>query len=134
MKKVIVQVPISVGELLDKITILELKKALIQDSTKQANIVREYNALINIKHSLELPDEVASLEEKLRACNKQIWDIENAKRACESVGVFEHHFIELSRALYINNDQRSKIKKEINDLVNSEIVEEKMYTQYSEIM
>lgn len=126
----LVSVPVSVGELIDKITILELKQELIKDFNKLQNINREISLLQEIRQTLDLPPAVAMFELMLKDTNRELWNIEDGKRACEAQSDFGEKFIGLSRALYVNNDLRGRIKRQINDLVGSEIVEEKMYTNY----
>ena len=123
---------ISVGELFDKITILNIKTKKIEDQQKLKNILKELNTLneqatkINIfdKHSLD--DQV----KKLQSINEELWDIENFKRECEANKDFGENFIKLSRDVHFKNDIRAEIKKEINLLSNSIIVEEKEYSKY----
>lgn len=131
MKKQLISVPVSVGELLDKITILEIKKSIAQDADKILNINHEYALLVDIRIGLNLPKQIDELEANLKTNNKRIWDIENAKRACELNNAFDEDFIQLSRELYVYNDLRADLKRKINELTNSEIVEEKMYTKYN---
>lgn len=126
----LVSIPVSVGELIDKITILEIKQELISDPHKLKNINREIELLRAIRQDLDLPASLAMFELMLKDTNRELWSIEDGKRACESRSEFGEDFIRLSRALYINNDLRGRIKRKINDLVGSEIIEEKMYTDY----
>ena len=124
--------PISVGELVDKITILEIKRELISDPEKQKNINHELELLINIRAEIELPPAISVFESMLKDTNRRLWSIEDGKRACEAREEFGDDFIRLSRELYINNDLRGMIKRKINELVGSEIMEEKMYTNYQQ--
>jgi len=118
--------PISVGELVDKITILQIKQQRISDSDKRTNIDLELTELIKIFQDLGVVD-IAQQQEQLYAVNDQLWDIENFKRDCESRQTFDHDFIEHARQVYLKNDQRAKIKREINAICGSTIVEEKSY-------
>lgn len=128
----LISVPVSVGELIDKITILEIKKDLIADADKLKNINKELELLTQIRETLDLPTTVSIFELMLKDTNRHLWDIEDGKRACEARGEFGEDFVRLSRELYVNNDLRGEIKRKINDLVGSEIVEEKMYTKYND--
>lgn len=126
----IILAPISVGELVDKITILLIKQERILDPVKLINIDREFVQLTNILDTLadEHFASIAGLFLELKDINNQLWDIENYKRACESTGNFDLIFIEAARNVYLKNDQRARIKREINQLTNSDIVEEKGYS------
>ena len=122
----IVTAPISVGELIDKITILRIKLARILDNNKLININEELNLLIQELNKLELPD-IGTLTSELYSINAELWDIEDFKRACEKTQNFDDSFINAARQVYLKNDIRAKIKKEINILCGSNIVEEKSY-------
>jgi len=122
---------ISAGELMDKITILEIKKMKIPDAEKQAIIQRELNSLRGtyskcINPSKELDEQIA----KLKAINLKLWDIEEGKRECERQKDFSDKFIQLARSVYIENDNRAKIKAEINRITHSNIEEVKSYKAY----
>jgi prefoldin subunit 5 len=124
----IVLAPISVGELLDKITILKIKSNLITDSDKLMNIEKELQALEELKDELNLDlDNVEPLQNELYKVNLELWHIENYKRAMEKDQNFGEGFVTAARQVYIKNDLRAKIKKDINTLVGSSIVEEKSY-------
>lgn len=127
-----VQIPVSIGELFDKITILEIKKEKIVDKQKLKNIDYELSRLNTILSSLNLENNVNYNELKLyvyqlKVVNLLLWDIEEAKRNKEKLQEFNTIFIELSRSVYIKNDERALIKKKINLCTNSLIVEEKSY-------
>lgn len=126
----LVNIPVSVGELLDKITILEIKQNLLNDHEKLANVNRELELLLSIRDSLELPESVNKLVDQLKHTNNVLWELENAKRQCESQQNFDDFFITVSRDLYKQNDLRGRIKREINHIVGSEIMEEKQYVNY----
>jgi hypothetical protein len=123
----LVQAPISVGELIDKITILEIKLDRINDANKLANIALELGHLSEILASLELKDAESLLRADLKEINAALWDIENFKRGCESTRDFGPAFIEASRDVYLKNDQRAALKRAINVLAGSTIIEEKSY-------
>jgi hypothetical protein len=126
--------PISVGELYDKIGILEIKLMHVGDNAdKRANIEKELAQLVEIRRNLKLPDSLAKrgeleqMYEKLKTTNLAIWKIEDAIRQHEKTQLFDMTFTAYARQIYINNDRRAEIKKEINLFMNSDIVEEKIY-------
>ena len=123
---------ISVGELFDKITILKIKTQKIQDSEKLMNIKNELNFLNNQASNINVKDQESLNKNinKLQSINEELWDIENYKRECEANKDFGEKFIELSRDVHFKNDIRAQIKKEINLLTDSIIVEEKEYSKY----
>jgi len=126
-------IPASVGELIDKITILEIKQQRIHDPAKQDNIARELTALMQVvqQHQLGYPaGELADLGRELSAVNQQLWTIEDDIRECERQGDFGARFVELARAVYHRNDERAVIKRRINEQCGSELVEEKSYAAY----
>ena len=122
----IVLAPISVGELIDKITILELKLKFLKDEAKRENVLKEHVQLIGILDNLNLPD-ITGLRNDLYNINQELWHIENFKRAMEEEKSFGDGFVNAARQVYLKNDVRAKIKRTINDLVGSDIVEEKSY-------
>jgi len=124
-------VPISPGELLDKITILRIKSARIGDQAKLANVRRELKLLETQWHGA-LPEgvDVASEEGALEAVNGKLWEVEDLLRDLEAEKRFDARFIELARAVYINNDERAAIKKQINLKLGSALIEEKSYRPY----
>ena len=123
---------ISVGELFDKITILNIKTQKIQDSEKLTNIKNELNFLNNQASNINVKDQESLSQNinKLQSINEELWDIENFKRECEANKDFGEKFIRLSRDVHFKNDIRAQIKKEINLLTDSIIVEEKEYSKY----
>jgi hypothetical protein len=126
-----INTPISPGELVDKITILEIKKEFIVDSNKLKNINYEYNLLMKIyKDDVSKTDGVDVLKTKLKNINLSLWKIEDDIRDCERDKIFDNTFVELARSVYFTNDKRSKVKLEINLLLNSSLVEEKSYKDY----
>jgi hypothetical protein len=129
MKEILV--PLSPGELLDKITILRIKVARIQEAAKLANVKLELSLLEQIwKDSGAAAHDVALDERALENVNERLWDIEDRIRDKEARQTFDRDFIELARAIYICNDERAAIKKHINRQLGSRLVEEKSYKQY----
>ena len=119
---------ISGGELIDKITILEIKKEKIEDSNKLIDVEKELSSLRNTyKKSIIDESRIKLLIEELKSINIELWDIENAKRIAEKKKNFDKNFIELSRNVYKKNDERSKIKLEINKILGSNIKEVKSH-------
>ncbi|HKS89572.1 MAG TPA: DUF6165 family protein [Stellaceae bacterium] len=121
-------VPISVGELLDKIGILQLKAAAVADPAKRANVLHEL-ALLDVVRQREVgpSPELDALCAALAAVNRELWEIEDDIRACERAGRFDAHFVALARGVYRANDRRAALKRQINELTGSDIVEEKSY-------
>ena len=129
MKDVVV--PVSPGELLDKITILRIKVARIQEAAKLANVKLELSLLEQIwKDAGAAAHDVALDERALENVNERLWDIEDRIRDKEAHQTFDREFIDLARAVYICNDERAAIKKRINLQLGSRLVEEKSYKQY----
>ena len=128
IKKKIINVPISVGELIDKVSILEIKKDKLKN-LKLKNILKELSFLRSVieKNSIFIPDEIFF---QLKSINLKLWDIEDKIRIKEKNKEFDNEFIELARSVYLNNDRRSETKKELNIMFNSEIIEEKSYEKY----
>lgn len=124
-------VPISPGELLDKITILRIKSARMTDETKLRNVRVELNALEQTwRESGAAIPAVAADEAALQKVNEELWDIEDRIRDKERAGEFDAVFIELARAVYVTNDERARFKKNINITLGSRLVEEKSYQPY----
>ena len=123
-----IRVPVSVGELLDKITILEIKSELIENSELLIHVLHEYNLLRKKALKIDANYQKNKLYKKLKLVNRTLWHIEDAKRLHEKEKKFDKNFIVLARAVYKKNDLRAKIKKEINLLYNSDIVEVKSYS------
>jgi hypothetical protein len=129
MNKIIVEV--SVGELLDKISILEIKQEKIKDPNKLKFIDSEYSILKEqLKNNIESSDKLNELYKSLKEINSKLWVIEDDKRLCEKEKKFDEKFIRLSRDVHFLNDERAKIKLDINNLMNSNIKEIKEYTDY----
>ena len=125
------QVPVSVGEVLDKITILQIKLAHISDANKRVNIQNELNALLPLVAGDSFTtDEMQGLMAELKSVNEALWDIEDDIREKEAAKSFDAEFIELARAVYVTNDKRAEIKKQINLATGSALIEEKSYESY----
>ena len=123
-------VEVGAGELIDKITILRIKAGRMTDAAKLANVRRELEVLDAARAaSLPASTELSTLESDLEAINHALWRIEDDIRACEAAGDFGPGFIELARAVYTCNDRRAAIKKEINLLTGSSLIEEKSYAR-----
>ena len=123
--------PVSAGELIDKITILRVKAMRIGDPVKEANVQTELALLEETAaHALPRSPELEDLITQLTEINAALWDIEDGKRDCERRQDFGPKFVELARRVYIDNDRRAAVKRAINTLVGSEIVEEKSYKPY----
>ena len=128
----LLNVPVSVGEVVDKLTILEIKAARITDPGKLQNITAELESLRQlVSGGVFDKQEVRALTDALRAVNGELWDIEDNIRAEEAGGRFGDRFIELARAVYVTNDRRADLKKQINLATGSDLVEEKSYEDYS---
>ena len=126
-----IQVPISPGELLDKITILRIKVVRMQDAAKLANVKLELSLLEQTWRDAGCATPALAQEERqLHDVNERLWDIEDRIRDKEARQTFDREFIELARAVYVSNDERAAIKKRINARLGSRIVEEKSYKQY----
>ena len=126
-----VTVKISPGELIDKITILEIKMDKITDETKLKNVKLEWETL-NKSRSTYLSQSAMlnELSAQLKAVNTKLWIIEDDIRNFERLKKFNEEFIDLARAVYINNDERSRVKRRINEFLKSELIEEKSYANY----
>lgn len=124
-------VPVSPGELIDKLTILRIKSQRIRDAAKVANVRTELEALEKTWRASPLSRiDIAADESALQAVNERLWDIEDRIRDKERARTFDAGFIELARAVYVENDERAAIKKRINLALGSRIVEEKSYASY----
>ncbi len=126
-----VNVEISIGEFFDKITILEIKNDRIKDADKRENINRELSALNALLEKLPWSrDDVEAEVDALRGVNEELWVIEDDIRDKEAKKEFDQQFIELARSVYITNDRRSEIKRDINLKLGSDFIEEKSYEEY----
>ena len=121
------KIEVSIGEIVDKFTILSIKKIEINDKSKLANVDKEWGYLYDIMNELEIEDEDVN---NLMQVNRILWNIENNKRECERNKDFGDNFIQLARSVYIMNDKRASIKKEINIKYKSDFQEEKSYKKY----
>lgn len=126
-----VLVPVSWGEVIDKITILEIKDERLADAAKRANVRRELDELVAVRER-EFPGHagLAELAAELKAINEKLWVIEDDIRDCERSKDFGGEFVRLARAVYFTNDERAQVKRRINDLLGSALVEEKSYAPY----
>ena len=128
-KKILTE--ISAGELLDKISILEIKLEKIKDKNSQEENKKEYKILKEIQNSsIKFDDEIKELFNSIKVINIKLWNVEDDLRVCEKNKDFGKNFIELAREVYFNNDKRSKIKSEINKILGSNIREVKQYVNY----
>tara|TARA_Y100000768_G_C23936915_1_gene663030 strand:+ start:545 stop:931 length:387 start_codon:yes stop_codon:yes gene_type:complete len=126
-----VNIPVSLGELLDKISILEIKNKKILQESKLKNIKNELTGLKKVLQEMNINlSETNNLYEKLYKINLSLWEIEDSIRVLEKNEDFGKHFIDLARSVYKTNDKRFEVKNEINKLYNSEYVEEKSYENY----
>ena len=126
------KVEVSNGELLDKLTILELKMSNISDDKKLINVKKEFNELSPLAKLLfeKFKDELLIKYKELALINSELWKIEDDIRECEKNKNFGEKFVELARAVYFTNDKRSEVKKQINILTGSGFIEEKSYEDY----
>ena len=128
----IIHVPVSPGEVLDKITILEIKSERIADADKLANVKRELELLqASWREHVDEDETVRRIHAEMKAINEELWEIEDDIRDKEKAREFDEVFIKLARAVYVTNDKRANAKKELNLYLGSEIVEEKSYQDYS---
>jgi hypothetical protein len=120
-------IEISIGEALDKLSILGIKMEKIKDEAKLENVSKEYYMILDLVEEDMLQDD---LYDKLKFVNRRLWEIEDEIRVCEKHGDFNLNFIRLARAVYHRNDERADIKKQINLKYNSNLIEEKHYQAY----
>ncbi len=126
-----IQVPVSPGELLDKITILEIKAARMEDPGQRANVKRELELLeASWREAVRDDETTARIHGRLRTVNETLWEVEDAIRECERAGAFDQRFVDLARSVYTTNDERARIKRELNRHLGSQIIEEKSYRGY----
>ncbi|HSX62026.1 MAG TPA: DUF6165 family protein [Tahibacter sp.] len=127
----LITTPISHGELIDKITILEIKSEQIADPSKLANVRKELDLLNDVwRDDAAAAIDIAAERTRLKAVNQALWDIEDRIRLKEKAQAFDAEFIELARAVYFQNDDRAAIKREINLKLGSQLIEEKSYQNY----
>lgn len=125
-----IEVPVSWGELIDKITILEIKSERMFEPSKLGNVRRELELLTSKLDARVTRPDIARIRDALRGVNEALWKIEEEIRGCENAGDFGHRFVELARSVYITNDKRADLKRELNIVLRSDLVEEKSYSAY----
>lgn len=126
-----ITVDVSLGEFLDKLTILQIKAERIREAPKLANVRKELDLLMRTWNASAFArKDIREPLGRLKAINEKLWDIEDRIRRKESQGAFDPEFIELARAVYLCNDERAAIKRELNVLLGSELIEEKSYADY----
>ncbi len=129
--KTSVSIEIAPGELIDKITILEIKLERIDDADKLANVKLEWQTLCTARDaSIEATPELDRLSTELKAANEALWEIEDEIRDCERAKDYSDTFVQLARSVYIGNDKRAALKRRINELLGSSLIEEKSYAAY----
>ena len=126
-----INIPVSAGELVDKITILKIKKKNVIDQTKKLNIDRELDFLTDIYNEINNEKKLDGFLNKLLEVNQKLWEIEDEIRVLERKKQFDEDFILLARSVYIENDKRFEIKNKINNFLGSAIKEEKLYEDYN---
>ena len=127
----LIQTPVSYGELIDKITILEIKSRRITEEAKLANVRNELDMLnATWANSAASQTDISDERARMLAVNEALWDIEDNIRLMERAQTFDAAFIELARSVYFRNDERAAFKREINQKLGSELVEEKSYQDY----
>ena len=127
-----INTPVSPGEVLDKITILEIKAKNISDDLKLKNVKHELSLLLKIwNENVEKSSRISELKQQLKKVNQDLWIIEDDIRIKESKREFDDEFIQIARSVYVENDKRAAVKKAVNLLLGSELVEEKSYEDYS---
>ena len=126
-----IQIPISYGELIDKITILEIKFARIDEPAKRANVERELAVLTDAWRKAGVSSgSIEQERQRLKATNERLWDIEDAIRDKEAAKTFDEEFTLLARSVYLTNDERAALKRIINERLGSALIEEKSYQPY----
>lgn len=127
----LIKIDVSPGELLDKLTILEIKEERIKDPAKVQNVVREKEALERAAQAhITQSSAIDNLRKDLKSVNERLWDVEDEIRECERAQDFGEKFVELARSVYLTNDHRSDIKRKINDVLGSHFSEVKSYSEY----
>ena len=124
------KIEVSNGEILDKISILAIKKSKIQDKNKLKNVYTEYNTLLPYFDQIVNTQQLGDIYWNLSAVNTELWDVEDKLRELEKSRTFNTEFIELARSVYYLNDRRAELKKDINTLSGSDLIEEKSYSDY----
>jgi hypothetical protein len=126
-----IRIEVAPGEIIDKLTILEIKRERIGDEAKRKNVAHEWDVLTrDLDASVQKTAELDALRAKLKEINLKLWVIEDDIRDCERAKDFGAKFVELARAVYFTNDERALVKRQINELLGSTIVEEKSYAAY----
>ena len=125
-----ITVPVSVGEIIDKLSILQVKKNNIKDQTKLREVEKEFNALNEISKPYLGDKDIFNIYDDLITTNSKLWDIEDKLRIHEKNQIFDDKFVELARSVYYTNDERFSLKNKINQLTNSELKEQKSYEDY----
>ena len=126
-----ITVEIAPGELIDKITILEIKLARIKDAAKLQNVRAEWEILTRARDAAIAPSpEIAAATAALKRANETLWDAEDQSRGCERTRDFGPRFVTLARSVYVTNDERARLKRRINELLGSRLIEEKSYASY----
>ena len=125
-----ISVPVSVGELIDKLSILHVKQTKISNQEKLSYINKEFELLYNMSSFYLENEEVSNSYHKLVEVNSKLWEIEDELRILESKSIFNEVFVQLARKVYFTNDERFSLKNKINDLTNSEVREQKEYVEY----
>ena len=126
----LITIEISPGELIDKLTIAEIRLERIVEESRRRNVLAEWEVLDAAFQAISRPAELLALKESLRGINEALWDIEDRIRNCERIERFDAEFISLARSVYKTNDRRSALKREINSLLASRLTEEKSYQPY----
>jgi len=124
------KIEVSKGEVLDKISILAIKKSKIQDKVKLENVYHEYNILLPYFDQIVNTQQLGDIYWNLSAVNTELWDVEDKLRELEKSRTFNTEFIELARSVYYLNDRRAELKRDINILSGSDLIEEKSYEDY----
>jgi len=125
-----IKIPVSIGELVDKLTILEIKLSNVSSQDKKVNLENEFNELKSVFENNIPSEKIQKYYQELLVINKKLWKIEDDIRILEKQKLFNEEFIELARSVYVTNDERFEIKNTINSLMGSNIKEEKLYEQY----
>ena len=128
-----ISVPVSVGELIDKLSILHVKKTKISNEEKLSFINREYELLYDMSSFYLNNEEIIKLYNKLVEVNSNLWEVEDELIILESKSIFDESFVQLARKVYFTNDERFLLKNKINDLTNSEVREQKEYVEYNKL-
>jgi Family of unknown function (DUF6165) len=125
-------IPVSWGELVDRLTILEIKEQRLNSAAARSNVRHELSALKTMAEDAQLQQAtILILKKKLRIVNRTLWNVEDQIRAREASQLFDEHFIQLARSVYINNDKRASLKRQINEIMKSDFGEQKQYFEYS---